>query len=160
MVEVEDEMKKVIFLLVFTLFSFTVSGCSWYKMSNDEEQAKWLDVELTINPEKPQPNEEVTFAANVVYGDEAITDAEDVTFEIWRANDEKHQKFTIKEATGTSYQTKMSFDREGTYYVIAHVLAEGMHNMPKKEFVVGSPSEPEAKKSQSSDMMEEDGTAK
>ena len=32
---------------------------------------------------------------------------------------------------------------EGTYYIYAHVTAEKMHNMPKKEFVIGQPSEPE-----------------
>lgn len=153
-------MKKVVYLFMLIMLIFTVTGCSWYKMSNSDEEVKWLDVKLTISPEKPQPNEEVTFVANVTYGDEAITDADDVTFEIWRAHDEKHQKFTIKEATDKSYQYKMSFDREGTYYVIAHVLAEGMHNMPKKEFVVGTPSEPEAKKTQNADMMEEDGIKK
>ena len=43
------------------------------------------------------------------------------------------------------YALEKSFSIEGTYYIYAHVTAENMHNMPKKEFVIGQPSEPEGK---------------
>ena len=88
-------------------------------------------------------NEPVTFAAKVMYGDKEVTDPDEVEFEIWRANDENHEKIQIEHAGNGVYELKKSFSVEGTYYVYAHVTAERMHSMPKKEFVIGQPSEPE-----------------
>lgn len=150
-------MKKYLGLILLVGMLFTLAACSGSEESNDEQNEdsmKWVDVKLTISPEKPQPNEPVLFKAAVTYGDEVVTDAKDVSFEIWRANDEKHEEVAVKQATDGAYQLEKSFERDGTYYVIAHVTAKSMHSMPKKEFVIGTPSEPE-KKNEKSQYMEE-----
>jgi hypothetical protein len=76
-----------------------------------------------------------------------------VKFEIWRAHDENHEKVEIKHAENGIYRLERTFEQEGTYYIISHVTARDMHNMPKKEFVIGTPSEPEEPKD-SEDSME------
>jgi hypothetical protein len=148
-------MKKLALLFGFMFLILVLTACSGSD-PKDEEELKWIDVKLTIEPENPKPNEPVFLKAKVTYGDKVITDANEVKFEIWRAHDEEHQEKVIKEATDGVYQLEKSFDREGTYYMIGHVTAEGMHNMPKLEFVVGSPSEPETGKTKSNVMKPED----
>ncbi len=144
-------------LILLVGFLFALVACSGSEESNDEhneDSMKWVDVNLTISPEKPQANEPVLFKAAVTYGDEIVTDAKEVSFEIWRANDENHEEVAVEKATDGAYQLEKNFERDGTYYVIAHVTAKSMHNMPKKEFVIGTPSEPE-KKDEKSQYMEE-----
>lgn len=149
-------MKKVLvgFLICFGILVLTACGGE-----ERVEEPQFLDVVLTISPETPQPNETVTFEAKVTYGSEEVTDADEVKFEIWRANDEDHEKFEIEHAENGIYRLEKTFEREGTYYIISHVTGRSMHNMPKEEFVVGKPSEPEGESSKQNDMdMEHEST--
>ncbi|MBB6446525.1 FixH family protein [Bacillus benzoevorans] len=136
-------MKKRLYLLVllFLLIS-VVTACSGQK--EKDRVPLFLNVDLTVNPVQGSVNEPVTFTAKVTYGEEAVTDPDEVVFEIWRANDEKHEKIPVKHAGDGIYELKKGFTEEGTYYIYSHVTAEGYHAMPKKEFVIGQPSEPEA----------------
>lgn len=102
-----------------------------------------LNVDLTVDPIQGKMNEPVKFQAKVTYGDEVVTDADDVSFEIWLANSDDHDKIAVKHKGNGIYELEKAFDEEGTYYVYAHVTARDMHNMPKKEFVIGKPSTPE-----------------
>lgn len=117
-----------------------------------EAVPQMLNVELSVHPEKGKVNQPISFEAKVTQGTEKVTDADEVTFEIWRSNAKKHEKFDIKQPTKGIYQLKRAFKQEGTYYIISHVTARGMHTMPKKEFVVGKPSQPETANSSSADM--------
>lgn len=141
-------MKKWISIMALLFFVFSLTACAGDDEAGEDE-LKWVEVNVTIEPEKPMPNEPVTFKAVVTYGDEVVTDARDVNFEVWRSQDETHEEIEVKKATDGAYILEKTFEREGTYYVIAHVTAESMHNMPRKEFVVGTPSEPEDKNSKS-----------
>ena len=100
-------------------------------------------------------NEPIIFEAKITQGDENVEDADEVTFEIWRSKDEKHEKIDVKHAEDGIYRLEKTFEQEGTYYIISHVTARDMHNMPKKEFVVGNASEPEDPKD-AKDSMEMD----
>lgn len=133
-------MKKLLLVFVFLLMSLLTVACS---QGSIDEEPQFLDVNLTINPEKAEVNEPVLFEAKVTYGEEEVTDADEVKFEIWRANDEEHEKIVVEHAENGIYRLEKTFTEEGTYYVYSHVTARNMHNMPKKEFVIGQPSEPE-----------------
>ncbi|MFE8702057.1 FixH family protein [Cytobacillus sp. FJAT-54145] len=147
-------MRKGLFILFISIMSsFMLVACSEQQV---EKEPQFLDVQLTINPEKANPNEPVVFEAKVTYGDEEVTDADEVKFEIWRAHDENHEKIEIEHSEDGIYKLEKSFEREGTYYIYSHVTARGMHNMPKKEFVVGEPSEPEEDSSSSHMDKDED----
>jgi hypothetical protein len=145
-------VKKLSFVLISILLLSIIVSCS-----NEKERSKDLpkivEVELAINPETGKVNQPIIFEAKVTQGNDKVTDADEVRFEIWRANDEKHEKIEIKHAENGIYRLEKSFVQEGTYYFISHVTARDMHNMPKMEFIVGSPSEPE--NSNTKDTMDE-----
>nr|WP_295973067.1 FixH family protein [uncultured Bacillus sp.] len=132
--------KWYLFVLLLLLF-FLITACSEQKAADRVPQ--FLDVQLSLNPEQGQVNEPITFTAKATYGDKAVTNADEVEFEIWRANDENHEKIMVEHSGDGIYKLEKSFAEEGTYYVYSHVTAEGYHAMPKKEFVIGQPSEPE-----------------
>lgn len=139
-------MKKKLLLSILVLIIFTImAACSQTNEKLEEASVvpQILDVQLSINPEQGNTNEPITFAAKVLYGQKEVTDADKVEFEIWRAHDETHEKIVVEHKRNGVYKLEKSFSKEGTYYVYAHVTAENMHYMPKKEFVVGQPSEPE-----------------
>lgn len=101
-----------------------------------------VDVNLSINPNPGELNKPVTFEAKVTQGKDQVKDAE-VIFEIWRAKNDKHEKVGVIHTKNGIYRLEKSFNQEGTYYIISHVTARNMHNMPKKEFTIGTPSAPE-----------------
>lgn len=146
-------MRKAITLLF--LMTIILGGCSVKQQQTDVEPM-FTEVKLTVNPETGQLNEPVTIEAKVTQGGENVEDADEVTFEIWRANDEDHENIEVKHVGKGIYRLEKSFDREGTYYVISHVTARDMHTMPKEEFVIGQPSEPEEDPSSSTMDSEED----
>lgn len=150
-------MKKYLAGMISLILLLFAASCSNEKDQQGTPLPEILEVKLSINPEKAEANQEITFEAKVTQGEEKVTDADKVTFEIWRAHDEKHEKIDVEHAENGIYRLKKSFDREGTYYIISHVTARDMHNMPKKEFIVGTASEPEdANSTHSMDGMDMD----
>ncbi|MDP4083586.1 MAG: FixH family protein [Bacillota bacterium] len=134
-------MKKILFLFLTILVGLVLTSCSQQKEGNNVPQI--IDVKLSILPEKGEVNQPVTFKVLVTQGSEKVDDADEVLFEIWRSKDSKHEQIKVKHQKNGIYQLEKSFKQEGTYYVISHVTARGMHTMPKKEFSIGKPSEPE-----------------
>ena len=117
-----------------------------------KEELPFLEVDLQIDPEQAEMGEEVIFTAHVTYDGKPVTDADEVEFEIWRSQSETHEKREVSHKKDGIYELGMDFTEEGTYYVYAHVTAKDMHNMPKKEFVIGKPSEPETDQEPNMDM--------
>ncbi|WP_226676862.1 FixH family protein [Mesobacillus jeotgali] len=148
-------MKRLLVTLMAVLLGLLTTACAQQEV---EEEPQFLEVELTANPEKAQLNEEVTFEAKVSYGTEEVKDADEVKFEIWRSQAEEHEKIVVEHDENGIYRLKKTFGEEGTYYIIAHVTARSMHNMPKIEFVIGSPSEPEESGDSSEMDMDEHDT--
>lgn len=104
-------MKKAV--LIFSIIcAFVLAGCS-NNQEKAQETPKFLDVKLTVNPEKAKVNQPVTFEAKVTYGKEAVTDADDVKFEIWRANDKNHEKIQVKHAENGIYRLKKVLTEKG-----------------------------------------------
>ncbi|MBO0958321.1 FixH family protein [Neobacillus sp. MM2021_6] len=143
-------MKKLLSIFITVLFLSIAVSCSQQQKENAVKPPEMIDVDLSINPEKGELNKPITFEAKVTQGKENVNDADAVVFEIWRAKDEHHEKVEIKHAENGVYRLEKSFAQEGTYYFISHVTARDMHNMPKKEFIVGTPSDPEDPKAQGS----------
>ncbi|WP_066047908.1 FixH family protein [Robertmurraya korlensis] len=143
-------MKKGLLVTVFTVLIMSLTAC----VQEEEEAPQFLDVKLSITPEHAEKGETVLFESKVTYGEENVTDADEVAFEIWRSNDENHEKIEVEHKENGVYSLEKTFDVDGTYYVYAHVTARSMHNMPKKEFVVGTASDKE--EGSSSSMMDEE----
>lgn len=147
-------MRKYFFVLMIMLLGVGfLAACS----QDEEVEPLFIEVKLNVSPEKGEVNEPVTFEAKVTYGEENVTDADEVLFEIWRAHDEEHEKIEIEHAGDGIYRLEKAFDQEGTYYIVSHVTARDMHSMPKVEFVIGEPSEPEENSSSSHMDHEEEG---
>lgn len=151
----EKRMKKVWLVVLFGVLFLTACGND-SKTGNKEEELPFLDVGLTINPEKAKINESVSFEAEITYGGKLVKDADEVKFEIWRSQSDKHEKINVEHSKDGVYKLDKTFTEEGTYYIYAHVTAEGMHSMPKKEFVIGQPSEPETDEGKSTNMEDEE----
>jgi hypothetical protein len=142
-------MKKVRLIFLSFVCVLVLASCA----SQKEKQSsipKMLNVNLSISPQKAVANQSITFKATVTQGKERVNDADEVTFEIWRSMDANHEKIEIKKGKNGVYSLTKAFQQDGTYYVISHITARGMHNMPKKEFVIGQPSEEENSKTDSS----------
>lgn len=145
-------MKKISFLLfALSLLIFLTSCTNGAK--KEDVVPEMLNVDLSVQPAKGEVNQSLVFEAKVTQGSEKVNDADEVTFEIWRSNDPNHEKIAIKHPKNGVYRLEKSFSQEGTYYIISHVTARSMHNMPKKEFVVGNPSKPEKSSNSTMDGM-------
>jgi hypothetical protein len=138
-------MKKMKLLCLLLMVLLVVGACGTKDNQNqaDKELPEFVEVKLNVTPEHGQANEPIIFEAKVTQGEENVEDADEVKFEIWLANDENHEKVVVEHSENGIYRLEKSFAQEGTYYIISHVTARDMHNMPKKEFVIGTPSEPE-----------------
>lgn len=141
-------MKKIGWGLLAFLCAWILASCS-SQQDGQNSMPKMLDVKLSITPEKGEANQPITFNAIVTQGEEKVNNADEVTFEIWRSMDPNHEKIDVKMGKDGVYSLSKTFQQDGTYYVISHVTARGMHNMPKKEFVIGQPSEEETSKTDS-----------
>ncbi|MFS0781552.1 FixH family protein [Bacillus sp. 1P06AnD] len=147
-------MKKVWIALLSCVFILALGACGKEDKPSGVKDGELLDldVELSVNPEQAQVNENITFTAKVKYGGKTLKKADEVKFEIWRSKSDHHDKKEIQPNEDGTYSLTRSFTEEGTYYIYSHVQAKGIHNMPKKEFTVGKPSEPETKEDAAKNM--------
>lgn len=125
-------MRKLFAILVFTLISLTACG---------EEMVHFLEVDFEV-PEQVEVGESVELKAIVSYGDEAVTDANEVVFEVWEKNAREQAQFYdgVNNQDGT-YTYELSFDKDGIYEMYAHTTARDQHTMPLREIVVGEGGE-------------------
>ncbi|WLR51853.1 FixH family protein [Bacillus tianshenii] len=131
-------MKKLSVLLLALLV--VLSACGQEKQTNEgTDSLQPLEVEIKL-PEEIKPNEETTISTYVSQGGEAVNDADDVQFELWKSGQDEHEMIEGEFQEDGIYSFTHTFTEEGTYYVVSHVTARDMHNMPREEFVVGSPS--------------------
>ncbi|WP_053366454.1 FixH family protein [Bacillus sp. FJAT-27245] len=138
-------MKKLLFLLI-GLMAFALAACSDAKdndKSAGDELPKMVEVSILL-PEKIDPNVETEIKAHVTQDGKNVEDANEVKFEVFKNGDKEHEMIEAKHAGDGIYTIKKTFAEAGHYVVISHVTARDMHNMPKKEFVVGNPSEESA----------------
>ncbi|QSS99644.1 FixH family protein [Pontibacillus sp. ALD_SL1] len=139
-------MRRRQFGLIFFTFSLLLlaacggqsNGDNDSQSSSDDEEVKMLNVDLTTDPtsENVEPGEPFTIQAAVTYGEEEVNDAEEVRFEFWKKGEE-HEEVDAEFTENGNYVLEKTVEEPGVYYVISHVTARGMHNMPQKEIVVG-----------------------
>lgn len=135
MLRYKKTLNLFVLLLVIAVF---LIGCSG---QDERPQLLPVDVEIMLDPEEPQPKQEIEIQALVTQGEEFVDDADEVKFEIWEKGEpvEVHTKVEGEHQGEGLYTTSHTFEADGIYYVIAHVTARDLHTMPKKEIIVGSP---------------------
>ncbi|MGD6792675.1 FixH family protein [Metabacillus indicus] len=128
-------MKRVAAGILMVSAVFVLIACS--KGENAAEGSLMVHAEISL-PEKISLNTEETLSVSVTQGDQAVEDASEVQFEIWKADSKEESEMIRAEHTGDGiYEVQKSFSEEGSYFVQTHVTARDLHVMPKKEFVVG-----------------------
>lgn len=125
-------MKK--FFLLLSLLIIFLTACTQDKQPT-EEAPEILEVSIQT-PDSIDVNQEIDIQALVTQGNEKVTDAEEVKFEIWKTGEEEHEMVQAKHDKDGIYSIKKTFSEGGTYFVTAHVTARSMHSMPRKEIVV------------------------
>ncbi|MCF6136562.1 FixH family protein [Pseudalkalibacillus berkeleyi] len=103
---------------------------------NNEPSMEALEVKLE-GPEEVKQGESVTFSAMVTQGEEKVSDADEVMFEIWKEGAKKDSMMMKAESDGEGkYSVKTTFEEDGNYIVQSHVTARSMHTMPKQQVTV------------------------
>lgn len=128
-------MRKRWLLLITSLFTIFLLAACGENEANDELHI--LEVEFDV-PETLDIGETLQLEAVVTYGDEVVTDADEVVFEVWEKGDQDNSIMIDGENNedGT-YTAETSFDRDGIFEMYAHTTARAMHTMPKREIIVG-----------------------
>jgi hypothetical protein len=130
-------VKRSIRLLAIAMIGLAVllSGCGQTKQ--EAEEPAILDVKIDVkSPIKL--NKKTEIACIVTYGNEKVTDADEVKFEIWKHGSEQHEMIKAPHKGDGTYAIEKAFAEPGTYSIVAHVTARNMHNMPKQDVVVGA----------------------
>jgi hypothetical protein len=147
-------MKKIA-LLMAVLFVSVLSACGNDEGNGqDQEVPEFLEVEINLPEENLEVGAEINLEAYVSQGGEAVEDADEVKFEVLRQGDAESEMFEAEHQGEGIYTAKKKFDADGVYAVTAHVTARDMHNMPKKDLIVGNPSESTDSKDQETDSHE------
>ncbi|AXF56115.1 hypothetical protein DT065_08815 [Salicibibacter kimchii] len=109
----------------------------------DEEQTEEapgsteaIDVEVTM-PEEMDTGDHL-LETRVTQEDEAVTDADEVVFEVWEDGNKEDSDMIEKETEDDGvYSADYTFEENGIYLVQPHVTARGMHSMPIHPIFVG-----------------------
>ena len=139
----DTKLKKwIVSLLIFILLSSLLIACNSNNNENDEnDELAMLEVDFDV-PEHAGVGDTFEIKATVTYGDEMVTDAHEVVFEVWEKNDRDNgEMIDAKNHEDGTYTTELKFDQDGIYEMYAHTTARDLHVMPKKEVVIGEGGE-------------------
>ena len=85
-----------------------------------------------------------------------MEDAEEVKFEVWESGLREDGVMLDGLLTNDGiYEAEFTFNHDGVYYMFAHTTARGMHVMPKKELIVGTPDMSKVLEDNSSNSMDD-----
>ena len=130
-------------ILLFSLLTILVLAACNSKIDknqgSDEDDIVIEPVLVDLKlPETADPGEEIVMTARVTQGEEVVSDASEVVFEL--RNDVTGEKEMIDAVwDGTEFYTlRHTFQDAGIFSVTSHVTARNMHTMPTKKIVVGT----------------------
>ncbi|WP_036822262.1 FixH family protein [Pontibacillus yanchengensis] len=139
--------RNIMITVMFTVAIFILAACGGQPKeegnsasssdSNDVPEMIEVSISTTPSSDELKPNEAFTIQAKVTQGDENVNDADEVKFEFWKKGEEEHEKVEGEFTEKGVYELEKTVKEPGTYYVISHVTARGMHNMPQKELQIG-----------------------
>ncbi|MFB4164447.1 FixH family protein [Alteribacillus sp. JSM 102045] len=146
-------MKKIsgIFILIFLLAACGQTNENQEQSGDNSDSPEPIEVEIDMENEA-EAEEEIKIGAHVTQGEETVTDANEVLFEIWKEGEkEDSEEIMAEEPANNTYFIKQSFEEDGIYHVTAHVTARGMHSMPTEEITVGEAEQEESKAEEDSE---------
>ncbi|MUK90210.1 hypothetical protein GMD78_17700 [Ornithinibacillus sp. L9] len=138
--------KKTIWIFSLILFFSTILvACNdeekdMNEMPEEDDMAI-LEVDLQV-PDSVEVNETLEMKAVVTYGDEMVSDADEVEYEVWEEGqqEDSYRIEATNHGDGT-YTAETSFEQDGIFHIQVHVTARDLHTMPKQEVTVGEGGE-------------------
>lgn len=134
-------MKKRLAFILFVMVLAVLSACNKddgkKETPKENEVPQIIEVKLEV-PETADVNSRVEMKAIVTQGNEKVTDADEVKFEVWENG--KKDDSSLIDATNNkdgTYIAETSFDQDGEFTIQVHVTARGMHTMPQTNVKVG-----------------------
>lgn len=113
------------------------AACGNNEKKDDEEALQILEVKLEV-AEQADAGDAVPFKALVTFGDEKVSDANDVQYEVWEeGNKDNSEMIEAKNEGDGVYTAEKVFEHDGVYVVQVHVTARDQHNMPKTAITIG-----------------------
>lgn len=129
-------LRKGLFMLLLAFIAALLVACGDDKGDSVDELVS-LDVEFIV-PETADVGETVELKAIVTYGDEPVTDADEVQFEVWETGkQDESDKIDAENHKDGTYTIDYTFEHDGVFEMYAHTTAHDLHTMPKKELTVG-----------------------
>ncbi|QQK77475.1 FixH family protein [Salicibibacter cibarius] len=120
---------------LFSVF-LVACGAEGDQAEGDPGSTEAIDVEVTM-PEEMDTGEHM-LETQVTQEDEAVTDADEVVFEVWEDGSKEDSDMIEQEAENDGvYSAEYTFEEDGIYLVQPHVTARGMHSMPVHHIIVG-----------------------
>ncbi|SFD96471.1 YtkA-like [Lentibacillus persicus] len=133
-------MRKIMIAVLILLISILAACGQNEETGNDTTETDTtipIEADLEV-AEQAEKDEEVTFTVTVTQDGETISDANEVTFEIWEdGNKEESEMIEADNAGDGKYTVEKSFDTDAVYHVQSHVTARTMHTMPVKQIAIG-----------------------
>ncbi|WP_049680284.1 FixH family protein [Peribacillus loiseleuriae] len=81
---------------------------------------------------------EMQLVVSVMQGSKTVADADDVVFEVRRAGQDERKMLPAEHMAKGDYSSRYTFEEAGTYYIVVHVTANGLHVMPEKVIEIAS----------------------
>lgn len=140
--------KKKILSGSLTAIILLTAACGQSEENQEQDgeninSAEPIDVEIDM-AEEAEADEEIEIGAFVTQGEETVTNANEVMFEIWKEGEkEESEEIIAEEPENEKYLIHHTFNEDGVYHVTAHVTARGMHSMPTEEITVGKAEQQE-----------------
>ncbi|MDY0393379.1 FixH family protein [Virgibacillus halophilus] len=128
---------------LFVLMLLSACGASNSEKANGEiDQLDVLKASLHV-PDHADKGEKIKLKTNVTYGDEKVTDADEVKYEVWVDGDKEKTSHMIeaKNNKDGSYSIETTFDKDAVYSVQVHVDAKTQHTMPMQQITIGKVKE-------------------
>ncbi|KOP68794.1 hypothetical protein AMS62_28790 [Bacillus sp. FJAT-18019] len=129
--------KKIALFAAMVLMAVALAACNDSKADpNDDVMAEPIIVELSLTPDHIKAGEKVLIEAKVTQAGSPVEDANEVQFEVTLEGGGVQAKVPVKHDQDGVYKMEKTFDEAGTYRIVSHVTARGMHSMPLKELTV------------------------
>ncbi|WP_214797401.1 FixH family protein [Exiguobacterium sp. s5] len=121
---------------------FVLGACGADETTSGTETVQSMEpVEAELNvPATADKDETVTLAVRVTQDGEAVDDADEIKFEVWKNGAKEESEMTKASLTEDGvYEAETTFVEEAVYTVQVHVTARSMHTMPTTNVTVGHP---------------------
>ena len=119
-----------------------LGACGTEEVDHASETVQSMEpVEAELNvPATADKEETVTLSVRVTQDGEAVDDADEIKFEVWKNGAKEDSEMMKASLTEDGvYEVETTFADEAVYTVQVHVTARSMHTMPTTNVTVGHP---------------------